>query len=606
MAILKIDTPAWVRQEMEKQSIPQQRTILPQSYLTQGINSPQKPGAFNPRDAQRQLDDKMSTRQDSIPAQLRQGEEVIPPEIIAKMGGRENFLSMMNEKLGPTGIQLHGGKGPVSGGQPEEDTLRGTIQQTQQGIGGMGSKLGFSSGTTGIRFNCAKGTPELSTGPTQYAGGILTNTRETPSGSIQYPRQQQARGTVRTGYDWGTIMKKDPSSTSPGSGSAAGGGWGSVFPKQASNFFNEPAPKTESKPAPVLDPIVAPPAKTQPTTQPTPTGPTAAPISNDVKGIGFQVQDITQSPYYKSQAQTTNEALQKQGAVGEMQNAQNLAQQGVGQDTAAGRTAAAEQLAGTQSKIAAADTQLALGAQQMEQSDLRNAMNMAYQSGDWGSVNKILASTGQQPIDFSNLEQQRQAGNLTGAAQTLFNLANSITGTDAQSMATKKALATEATGLLSTSLKTTLGAQYNPQALTDAVSKVSAGDISDPATAIFVSHVASAPLDWIQYSPSGKMFTQTLENNQQGKDLLTKAQSGDLTAISTLAYISTLAASNAYGINLSDEQVALLNQYGAYQDMSKLSAAERAYQEGPLDVGTTIGNMFSPGSAANNPSVIRT
>jgi hypothetical protein len=566
MSILRIETPAWVRQEMEKSQIPQQRTILPQSYFTQGINSPQKPGMFKPKDAQRQLDDKMGQRQDAVPAMLRHGEEVIPPEVIAKMGGRENFLSAMNEKLGPTGIQLHGGKGPVTGGQPEEDALRGTVrpmdyqQQPQQGMDSMRAGApGFARGTAGIRFNFAKGTPQVSTGMTQYPGGMLTNTRESPLGATEIdPRQRHASGT--------TGINPVPNQTV-------------ATPQVKQNTAAAPTPAVA---APQQSTI-----STTSTQAPVVNGPQAAAIKPSVQGIGFSPTDVTQTSLYKTQAKAADEAIQKTGAVGAMTNAQNLAQQGIGQDTSAGRTSVAQQQAGTESKIAATNTELAGSAQKQQAADLQTQMQLAYQSGDWGSVNKALAAMGQSPVDFTNLEQQRQAGNLSGAAQTLFNLANSITGTDAQSVATKSALSQEATGLLSTGLKTTLGAQYNPQALTDAVANVGKGDISDPATATFVNHIASAPLQWIQNSQTGKQFVQSLQNNPQGKSLLALAGGDNPEAISLLAEISTYACSNAYGIPLNDDQINLLKQYGAYTDFTKMSAADKAFQEVGISGATT-------------------
>lgn len=583
--ILRIEQPAWVRQEMEKSQIPQQRTIVPQSYFTQGINSPQKPGMFKPKDAQRQLDDKMGQRQDAIPAMLRHGEEVIPPEVIAKMGGRENFLSAMNEKLGPTGIQLHGGKGPVMGGQPEEDAFHGTVrpmdyqQQPQQGMDGMRAGApGFARGTAGIRFNFAKGTPQVSTGMTQYPGGMLTNTRESPLGATEIdPRQRHAAGTAG--------INPVPNQTV-------------VTPQVKQNTVAAPAPA-----------VAVPQQSTTSSTStqaPVVTGPQAAAIKPSVQGIGFSPTDVTQTSLYKTQAKAADEAIQKQGAVGAMTNAQNLAQQGIGQDTSAGRTSQAQQQAGTESKIAATNTELAGSAQKQQAADLQTQMQLAYQSGDWGSVNKALAAMGQSPVDFTNLEQQRQSGNLNGAAQSLFNIANSITGTDAQSIATKTALSNEATGLLSTGLKTTLGAQYNPQALTDAVANVASGNIADPATNAFVNHVASAPLAWIQNSQNGQQFAQSLENNVAGKGLIAGVKAGNPEAISLAAELSTYAASNDSGVQLSADKIALLNQYGVYQDMSKLNAADKAYQEGAMNAATSMSYGLSPMSSSNNSALFQT
>ena len=562
MAILRVETPEWARIEMEKQQgVPQQRTIIPRSVFTQGINGPQRPTMPGSQDKQRQLDQKMSTKQDAVPAMLRQGEEVIPPEIVNHMGGREEFLKTLNDKLNPTGIQLHGGNGPVSGGQAENDTMQGTVRPTNE-------RGGFACGTTGIRMGYAKGgQAQVPTGPTSYPGGMLTNYREGAPNSIDYgPRQKQQMGTMRIGFADGTTPVLPKPIVAP------------PAQQQAAPVVTTPSTptKTQTASAPT---IVAPPSQVNTVTQPDAGSPQAANISPATKGIGFNVQDVTQSPYYKSQAKATDEAIQKQGAVGQMQNAQNLAQAGIGQETAAGRTSNAQQQAATESNIAKANTQLAQGAQQQEQSDLQNAMNLAYNSGDWGSVNKILAATGQAPIDFTNLEQQRQSGNLSGAAQTLFNLANSITGTDAQSIATKSALSQEATGLLSTSLKTTLGAQYNPETLNKAVSDVASGDISDPATKTFVDHVASAPLQWIQNTQTGQLFAQMFENNPAGKALLAKANAGDPTSISLCAELATYAASNDYGVQLNDTQIALMKQYGVYMDLSTLNAMRTATQE---------------------------
>lgn len=560
MAIIRITTPDWVRQEMEKkQGIQQQRTVIPSSVFTQGLSGPQRPGAPSAISKQRDLDQKMSSRQDAIPAILRQGEEVIPPEIVNKMGGRDEFLRTLNDKLSPTGISLHGGKGPVMGGQAEGDTLDGTIRPTDNagylhGADAMASGApGFAKGTCGLRFGMARGgQAPASTSPTDYAGGIFTNTRETPPSSIQYnPRQKQSMGTSRVGYASGTAVAA-PQTTSQN--------------VTKTNSFSAPAPA-------VAAPQTSTPNTTTNTVQSANSGPQAAAIAPAVQGLGFTPQDITQTSLYKTQAKAADEGIQKAGAVQGMQNAQNLAQQGVGQSTAAGKTSAAQQTSQTESQIASANTQIAQTAQQQQSANLQTQMQLAYQSGDWGAVNKSLSAMGQSPIDFTNLEQQRQSGNLNGAAQTLFNLANSITGTDAQSIATKSALSQEATGLLSTGLKTTLGAQYNPETLATAVSHVSAGNIADPATETFVTHVASAPLAWIQNSQNGQLFSQMIENNDAGKDLLNKANSGDENAISLLAQISTYAASNDSNVQLPDTAVALLKQYGVYINPSSVTAA---------------------------------
>ena len=524
---------------MEKQQgVQQQRTIIPASVHTQaqGINAPQRPmarpGVRDPQAAQRKLDAQMSAHEDSIPAILRQGEEVIPPEVIAKMGGRDAFLSTLNERLAPTGIRLHGGKGPVNGGQAEGDTLDGTIRPMDDGaMDQPASQPQMAQGPQGIRFGMAKGGQvQLSTQPTAYTGGMLTNQREPQPSKIQYnPRQKMATGTTAT-----------PVSTA---------------------------------------------------TRPAQTGPQAATVDSSTKGIGFTPTDVTQSSLYKTQAQSTDEAIQKQGAVTGMQAAQTQAQAGIPQSSAAARTANAQNTANTESNIAKANTQLAQTAQQEQQSNLQQTMQLAYQSGDWGAVNKALSAMGQSPIDFTNLEQQRQSGNLTAASQTLFNLANSITGTDAASTATKQALSTEATGLLSTGLTPTLGAQYNPEALTAAVSNISNGNISDPATATFVNHVASAPLTWIQSSQSGQLFAQSIEQNAAGKQLLTQANAGDTNAIQQLAYISTLAASNDSGVQLNPDQIAVLKQYGVYFDYSAVNAANKEQNES-ASVATAAGSSY--------------
>ena len=64
--------------------------------------------------------DLYSQRTDHVPATLRNGEEVIPPEIIKAMGGRDAFIEHMNSRL-PTGLRMTGGKGPVQGGDAENE-----------------------------------------------------------------------------------------------------------------------------------------------------------------------------------------------------------------------------------------------------------------------------------------------------------------------------------------------------------------------------------------------------------------------------------------------------------------------------------------------------
>jgi hypothetical protein len=120
---------------------------------------------------------------------------------------------------------------------------------------------------------------------------------------------------------------------------------------------------------------------------------------------------------------------------------------------------------------------------------------------------------------------------------------------------------------------------------------VSAGNIADPATQTFVTHVASAPLAWIQNSQNGQLFSQMIENNAAGKDLLNKANSGDENSISLLAQISTYAASNDSNVQLPDTAVALLKQYGVYINPSSVTAANNLDESANAAVtGTNSGS----------------
>jgi hypothetical protein len=166
MPIRKFEQPSWVLQEIQNQQmnkpnqVQQQRTIIPASQLT-GINTPPPQQSYNPRNDQFMGDSQLKPMQldgqyqDSIPSILRGGEEIITPEIVNAMGGHQSFVDSINEKLAPQGIQLRGGK-PVEGGQPESQSLQGTLgemnNQNVQPQGVSANRQGFASGTIGSRL----------------------------------------------------------------------------------------------------------------------------------------------------------------------------------------------------------------------------------------------------------------------------------------------------------------------------------------------------------------------------------------------------------------------------------------------------------------------
>ena len=602
MGFLKMTTPDWVQTEIDKKQIPQQRTIMPQSTFMggqpTGLRAPQRPG---------QPDMDYSNRQDYIPATLRSGEEVIPPEIVKALGGRDAFIATLNERL-PHGLRMTGGRGPVQGGDAENASIDGTLKLAQPSPSVQGPPLpqpgaqqqpqtqpgtpqtspqgqpegmacggtvmqkeyrgGYARGTTGLSFrsHMAKGTPEIGTEPSAYPGGITMNAREKPVGSIASPN-------MRRGYADGT------STVTPNS---------------------KPTIPTINAPPPVS-------TTAQKTTIPT-TSTTTSTVPNGTTGAGMTTLPFTQSQYYKGPAKAATEALQKTGAVQTAQLKQGEAQAGVDQNSAQGRTAAAELASSQGSQMASTQSQIAQNAQAQIQTQLNQAMQLAYQSGDWGSVNKILTSTGAPAIDFSNLENQRQAGNLGAMAQSLFNLSQSITGTDATSVATKAALAQEATGLIGTQAKTLLGSQFDSNQLSTAIANIQAGQTSDPVTQAFIDHVATVPAQWATNTIAGSGFTDSLENGSAGATLLTQAENGDAGAVQTLAHLTTLAMSNFYnqGAGLSASDKALLQQYGVYTDWSKVSAEDMAYQEGSMDAATSMSYGLSPMSSSDNSSLFET
>ena len=596
MAFLKMSTPFWVQDELDKRQqakeIPQQRTIMPQSqYMSpMGLRGPQRQAA-QPED--------YSNRTDHIPAILRTGEEVIPPEIVKAMGGRDAFIEHLNQRL-PKGLSMTGGKGPVKGGDAENSTIDGTIKMMQpppgvpapamdqgqdqmmqdqmqpeqpQGMacGGFAhhqdrggySRGGYARGTTGLSFRSkmAKGTPQVSTEPAMYPGAMTLNNRDKPVGSLPGPTQ-------RRGFAAGTTQ-----------------------PLVQHNAAEHTTPTQTA----------------QPTVQPAGTTTTSTTTPNTTTGAGMTVTPFTQTTAYKLPAKAATETLQKQNAVQNATLNQNQAQAGVQPNSAQARTAAAEQTATQGSQMAATQSQIAQNAQAQIQQQLNQAMQLAYQSGDWGTVNKVLTQSGAPPVDFTNLENQRQAGNLGAMSQTLLTLSNSITGTDSASVATKAALAQEATGLISTQAKTLLGSQFDQGQMSTAIANIEAGQTTDPVTQAFVNHVATVPAQWATNTVAGSGFTNGLQNNAQGQQLLAQAEAGDPSAVQTLANLTTLAMTNFYnqGTGLSSDNQNLLNQYGVYTDWSKVGSEDMAYQEGSLNAATSFSYGLSPMSSSNNQSMIQ-
>jgi hypothetical protein len=609
MAFLKMMVPEWVQAEIDKkqqaQNIPQQRTIMPQSVFMggqpSGLRGPQRPQP-------NAMPEDYSNRTDHVPATLRNGEEVIPPEIIKAMGGRDAFIQHMNQRL-PQGLSMTGGRGPVKGGDAENSPIDGTLRLAQsspfapqqsmpqptptgmeqatmppegaeqpQGMafgGSVGVKQyrgGYARGTTGLSFRSrlAKGTPQVSTEGAYYPGAITLNNRDKPIGSLPGP-------TMRRGFAAGTP---------------------------------QPDPNTTPKPA-ITPPTQASPTQPNTTAQLTATTtlqPPAATVPDATTGKGMSAVPFTQSTAYKLPAKAATETLQKQNAVQNATLAQNQAQAGVAPTSAQARTAAAEQTATQGSQIAATQSQIAQNAQAQIQQQMNQSMQLAYQSGDWGAVNKVLTQSGAPPVDFTNLENQRKAGNLGAMSQTLLTLSQSITGTDTASVATKAALAQEATGMISTQAKTLLGSQFDPGQMSAAIANIEAGQTTDPVTQAFVQHVATVPAQWATNTVAGSGFTDGLQNTPAGQQLMSRAEAGDTQAIQTLAHLTTLAMTNFYnqGTGLSSANQALLNQYGVYTDWSKVSAEDRAYQEGPLSGATSFSYGLSPMSSSNNPSMIQT
>jgi hypothetical protein len=577
MSILKISTPSWISQgQTPKQPVEQQRTIIPAQKYAQGLQLNQ------------------GNKTDSVPAMLRPGEEVITPETTQAMGGRDQLMDALNTKLRPRGLSLSGGQGPVQGGKPESQFTEGTA-------GGMRSA--YRGGTIGISYRqgYAKGTQQpFQTSPSFIPGGVTMNSSTPGIQSMpptDFSRKKLAGGTAGVPRMIDQVQ------------SLITGGVSDRAKEEASEAV-APTKTTTAVASPVVLPKVPQVPQTPETTNATDTtaspGVTAAPISNQVKGIGFQVTPLTQSAYYKEPAMRLTETLQKQNAVANQQQAQNLAQQSVPATSAAAHTLTAEQQANQESNMVGAQAQIAESAANKIQSDLKNTMQMAYNTGNWETVNKILASTGQQPIDFTNLEKDRQAGNLTGVAQNLITMANSITGTDAGSITTKAALMQEGMGLISTSAKTVLGAQYNPESLSNAVTNIQSGNVTDPATQAFITHVAPTISSWVTDTVGGQTFTSLLEDNSNpaGLQLSQKAASGDEQAIATLSTLAVYAAARASG-GLNDNSTAtkraraLLVQYGVDIDFNTISNVENVNQEGVPGTSAQIGNMLAGGT---NPS----
>jgi hypothetical protein len=598
MSILKIATPGWVSQIQgnQQQDIPQQRTVIPRESFVQGLQHGH-PGE----------------QKDTVPAMLRPGEEVITPETKEAMGGRDEMMDALNSKLKQKGLSLTGGTGPVEGGNPENKFVHGTA-------GDM--RLAYAQGTMGIgyRKGYARGTTEpFPTNPSFTPGAITVNSA-TPSIQSMPPtdlsRKKLAEGTMggiapRKEYATGTTPIVTGQAAIPAPQPA-------VTPvvnntdRTRRNSRTEGIPDANavaSKGAVTAAPLATatqqaaaqPIAQTQAITQ-QPVD--VAPISAGVKGIGFQVTPLTESAYYKEPARQATEALQKQNAVANQQQAQNLAQQGVPATSAAAHTLTAEQNAAQESTMGQTQATIANNAAQQIQSDLSNTMQLAYQSGDWNAVNKVLASTGQQPIDFTNLEQQRQSGNLTAAAQTFFNLANSITGTDAASVATKSALMQVGTGELTAGVKTILGSQFDATTLNNIPAQIAAGNVSDPATQVFVEHVAPAISSWVTDSINGQVFKQTFSANPKGAALMTKAEAGDPNALAQVHEIATYAAAKASGgLNGSDATSAsiraLLAEYGVDLDYNTIYNVDQTNQEGVPSSSAQIGNMLLGGANAS-------
>jgi len=587
MSILNISTPSWISQ--------QQRTIIPRSALMQRPGQMGSPAPMPMQGAMSQpnMNTQAHDPRDKVPAMLRRGEEVITPEIKDAVGGREGMVEALNSKLKPKGLALKLNRPPVGEETTEQQMAQGTMDV--QGY--------------------ARGTAQLMPQPTYYPGGITTDlntnnlNQNMPYNQKRVQQQTFSQGTMgicykgRKGYQVGTMgisRTAIPQSASvPGTTAipltSSTAPTSSTFDWTAnSTSFSLPGIPKPPAPIPLSNAINTNPTTTATTAAATPATTTnttgAAPaVSNATQGIGFQVQPITSSAYFKTQEQSAREALQKQGGVAAMQSAENLAQQGIGQQSAASKTAAAEQAAGTQSNIAGMETQLAQTAQAQQQADVQNTINLAMQTGDWGSVNAALTSVGQQPINFTNLENARQQGNLMGVSNDMLSIAQQMSTSNIPGAgALAETLSQQAMTLRTQAYSTVAGVNYDPTTINQAASQLAQGSYASPEAQAITNVVYPVIESFANTDPAASRFYNGMEGTVAGATLLQQAQAGNSNAVSQLGTLTTLAYYMVYAPeSLTASDIATLQQYGGYTDYTSTPSAE---------VGGEIGALPSQGS----------
>jgi hypothetical protein len=625
MSILRIATPDWVNNV--------QRTVIPSSALmprqgAMGAQPPQVPaGQGQSRDPRDKVPAMLRRGEEVITPEVKEqlgGREGMMQAFNQKLALKGLQIKPTRPPVGDeqTEQQMNHGTMDVSGYargtamiQPQPSYYPGGLM-TDLNTNNLGQNMpygqrsvlqqqqqrAFSGGTCGLSYK----------GPRQgYALGTTT---------IQTPKQPgvgaPANPTTNTGTVTPTVTTTTPSGT-PTTGSRD-----LAAMQQAQNLAQASRLTSTGVPAPDVNPPESsggsptitspvtqgtnPPATTTPTTntgnmwskigqaaqniiynQQNPVGTVASPIattttpgttpapalSPGTTGAGYTVQPLTQSAYFKQQEQAAREALQQQGGVAAMQQAQNLAQQGVGQNTAAGRTAAAEQAAGTSSNIAGMETQLAQTAQAQAQSDLRNNIQLAMQTGDWAGVNSALTASGQQPINFTNLENARIQGNLMGVSNDMMTLATQMASSNIPGAGDlAKVLSDQATTLRVQAYNTVASTSFDPSAITTASQNLASGNFASPQAAAIVNVVYPVIEGFANTDPAAATFFQDLTTTANGSALLNGVSARNPQAVSELGKLTTLAFNMRYG-TLTDADIATLKQYGAYRDYSALPRA---------------------------------
>jgi hypothetical protein len=191
---MKLSTPAWIDEI--------QRTIIPRSQLTQ-VQRPGSMGAQSPQMAPGSMSSKQPDQRDTVPAMLREGEEVITPETKQAMGGREAMMEALNSKLAPKGLALKATRPPVTNTPFEQQMWQGTMDvQGYAGGTAAAAPAGAGAPSTGTPAAPSVGAPMSSPLTSPFNAQIRSGAASAPD---DYKR--------RTGYARGTQQMMQPQPT---------------------------------------------------------------------------------------------------------------------------------------------------------------------------------------------------------------------------------------------------------------------------------------------------------------------------------------------------------------------------------------------------------